>query len=62
MDDKPKRHITLNTTTSKFLNSPYSIVICDDCVKIFVRAVAECDDVEFSTIAKRLVEEEHDGS
>ena len=62
MDSKPRRHITLNTPMCRFPNTPYSIVLCDDCIKTFVEAVAECGDIEFSTIAKRLVEEENNGS
>lgn len=58
MNNKPKRHITLDTPTSKFLRSPYSMAVCDDCVKTFVTCVAECGDTEFSILAKGLIEEE----
>ena len=57
MDDKPKRHITLDTPTSKFLHNPYSMAICNDCVRTFVACVAECGDTVFSILAKELVEE-----
>lgn len=57
MDNKPKRHITLDTPTSKFLRSPYSMAICDDCVRTFVICVAECGDIEFATPAKHIVED-----
>lgn len=56
MDNKPKRHVTLNTPTSKFLNSPYSITMCDDCVKTFIKAVAECGDIEFAILARHMEE------
>lgn len=58
MDNKPKRHITLDTPTSKSLHSPYSMAVCNDCVRTFVTCVAECGDTEFSILAKRLIEEE----
>ena len=58
MNDKPKRHITLDTPTSKFLHNPYSMAVCNDCVRTFVKAVAECGDTEFSILAKGLIEEE----
>ena len=57
MDDKPKRHITLDTPTSKSLHSPYSMAVCNDCVRTFVTCVAECGDIEFATPAKRIVED-----
>ena len=57
IDNKPKRHITLDTPTSKFLHSPYSMAVCNDCVRTFVKAVAKCGDTEFSILAKDWLKE-----
>lgn len=56
MDNKPKRHITLGTPTSKSPHSPYSMAMCNDCARTFVTCVAKCGSVEFSTIARQVVE------
>ena len=57
MDSKPKRHITLDTPTSKSLHSPYSMAVCNDCVRTFVTCVAECGDIKFATLAKYIVKD-----
>lgn len=57
MNNKPKRHITLNTPACRFSNAQYSMALCDDCVKTFIRAVAECGDIEFSILAKHIMED-----
>lgn len=54
MPDVPKRHISLQNPSYRLPNHPYSVVMCDDCVKLLIESILKCGDIEFGTLIKHL--------